>query len=690
MRLATLTLLTLPLLPAQPLYPWLESIAQRQLAARRDAVAALKTPDQIRARARDVRAKLTRWIGGLPAARTPLNPRVTGTLQRDGYRVEKILFESQPNFFVTASLYIPTTGKGPFPAVLQPTGHSVTAKARELYQSLSIGLVKYGFVVLTYDPLGQGERRIFFDPDLGDSKVGGTTIEHSMVGIQSLLGGESLARHMIWDGIRALDLLATRPEVDPARLGVSGCSGGGTLTAYIAALDDRVKVAAPSCYITAWEEQLPGTGPQDAEQQFPDQFLEGFNHGDFLIATAPKPYLIASTTEDFFPLAGARRTYEEAKEIYNRFGAEDKIAWFTAPGGHGMRADTRAAVYAWMRKWLANTPGPAPEPQFTVELEEDLNVTPTGQLSTSLGGETASTLSRKRLAALTPQTSDLPQSIRALTRFQPPAAPLPVRQSGNTFQFDPEPGRTVTATLHQPAQSRGLFLAAGPNAAADLVAAGYSALELNLALTAETPDRREKALWLALMVGRTAIGLRMADIAAALDLLAQRGLLPPAGLPAFARGNACIAFLHAAALDPRLNQLILEDLPPTYRQIAALPVHRNIFDLVVPDVLKHYDLPALAAHIAPAPSPSAAPSRLPPPSLSPPPTSASSAAASSLPSPKPTSRADGLLHSFWNVIHPPGCGAGRGHHGVKNRRAFCQRGYPRLTPRHRRAGRARP
>ena len=612
-----------PMLTAQALYPWLEAIAQRQLAERKQTVAALRTPEEIRARARQVRANLTRWIGGLPSERTPLNVQRTGVIEHPDYRVEKLVFESQPRFFVTANLYIPKTGRGPFPAVLQPTGHSLTAKARELYQSLSIGLVKYGFVVLTYDPLGQGERRIFFDRDLGDSKVGGTTVEHQMVGVQALLGGESIARQMIWDGMRGLDLLQARPEVDGARLGVSGCSGGGTLTAYIAALDDRVKAAAPSCYITSWEDQLPGTGPQDAEQQFPDQLRDGFDHGDFLIAMAPKPYLICSTTEDFFPLSGARRTYEEAKGIYNRFGAEDKIAWFTAPGGHGMRADTRGAVYAWMRKWLQNTPGPAPEPVFTVELEEDLNATPTGQVSTSLGGETASTQNMRRLAALRQEAPDLPAAVRRLTRYLAPAGNPAVASLEMTeedglrverLNYEPEAGRKVPAVLYQPRQSRGTVLAvdaSGKSAASAkaLAAAGYTVLAIDAAGIGETADRKgsysaewfpqDKAIWLALMVGRTITGLRMADLTAGLDVLAGRNLLPAAGVTGFARGNPGAAMLQAALLDRRLARLVLEDPPPPFRTIGTTPIQRQIFDVVVPEALKHYDLPGVAAALAP-------------------------------------------------------------------------------------------
>jgi len=598
------------MLSAQDPYPWLQDIAQRQLARRKEAVAQLTTPDQIRQRAQQVRANLLKWIGGLPAQRTPLNIQRTGVIEHPDYRVEKIIFESQPRFFVTANLYTPKTGNGPYPAVLQPTGHSLTAKARELYQSLSIGLVKYGFVVLTYDPLGQGERRIFFDRDLNDSKVGGTTVEHQMVGVQSLLGGESIARPMIWDGIRGLDLLQSLPQVDPARIGVSGCSGGGTLTAYLAALDDRVKAAAPSCYISSWEDQLKTAGPQDAEQQFPDQLLDGFDHGDLLIAMAPKPYLICSTTEDFFPLSGAKRTFEEAQRIYNRFGAEDKIAWFTAPGDHGMRADTRSAVYAWMRKWLQNKPGPAPEPAFTVELEEDLNASKSGQV----GGETASTLNIKRLTAITPVAADLPSQIRALTRYQPQSGPLQI-QSTNTgsLSFEAEPGRRVPARLYKPANANGRVVLAAASAAAaqQLAATGYTVLALDVALTGETAHRagsysdgwfpQDKAIWLTLMVGRTVTGLRITDIVRALDVLDALKIKSPDGVIGFAHGNPGVALLHAAVLDPRLTRLVLEDLPPAYKTLAATPIHRQIFDVVIPNVLKHYDLPDLAAHLAPRP-----------------------------------------------------------------------------------------
>jgi dienelactone hydrolase len=608
----------------------LQRIASGQLSARKQRIAAIQTREQQEKRRAEVRENILRMIGGLPADRTPLNLRRMGRIDRGDYRVEKIIFESQPKFYVTANLYIPQTGKPPYPAVVHPTGHSVSAKARAFYQTLSLGLVKHGFVVLTYDPLGQGERRIFYDRDLEDSKVGGTTVEHQMVGIQALLAGQSLARDMIWDGMRAIDLLQSLPEVNPKRVGVTGCSGGGTLTTYLASLDTRLQAAAPACYISSWEDQLEGTGPQDAEQQFPDLLKLGLDHADFVAAFAPKPYLICSTEEDFFPLAGARKTFEESKRIWGLFEAGDRIAWAVGPGGHGMPLNVREAIYGWMKRWLKDEPGPAPEPAFETEYEEALLCTPTGQLATSLGGETASTVVMRRLAGLSPRrpVAGIADKVTRLTRYQPSKEPLRAESRGEDRQegyrterlvYDAEPGRQVPALLLQPdaGRSRGktaLYVdEAGKSApgAAELASLGYTVLSIDTAGRGETGGRwdsysdswfaGDKVTWLALMVGRPLVGLRMQDIIRGLDLLEQRNLLGAGGCLGFGRGMAAVDLLHAAALDTRFSALALEGGLVSYQAIARSPIHRRIFDAIVPGVLPEYDLPDLAASLAPRP-----------------------------------------------------------------------------------------
>lgn len=633
--------------PNEMLRSYLTGIAKKQISSHREAVAELRSPQQIQEAGQRARQLLKTMIGGLPTERTPLNLQRTGTIDRGDYRIEKIVFESSPRFYVTANLYVPQTGSGPFPAVLHPTGHSTAAKARAFYQTLSLGLVKQGFIVLTYDPLGQGERRLFYDSDLADSKVGGTTVEHDMVGMQSLLAGESIARYMIWDGIRALDLLASLPQVDARRLAVAGCSGGGTMTAYIAALDDRIQAAASACYITDWEDQLQGTGPQDAEQEFPDQLKLGFNHIDFILAFAPKPYLVCNTEQDFFPLSGARRTVDEAKRLYSALGVPDRIGWAVGPGGHGMPPVVREAVYGWMKHWLKDGPsGPAAEPKFQTEFEQDLYVTNTGQVSTSLGGETASSENSRRYSTLVPPRQTprsmadldgvrrvLVEKIASVTRFERQAGKISYRKEppqvrdGYTLTpmwLDLAEGRQLFAELLEPeaAHTRRktiLYLdEAGATAAARengsgaaLARLGYRVFALDLSGMGATTSRwggyasawfgQEKTAWLALMVGRPLVGIRMDDIGRGLDALAESDLLFDNRAMAFASGAAAVPLLHRAVLDTRLSHLLVEGGLISYAAMSAAPVHRQMFEAVVPNVLGSYDLPDLVAALAPRP-----------------------------------------------------------------------------------------
>lgn len=628
----------------EQLRDWLQALALRQLEARGGEVSRITTRAQAEARSRQVRAMLLRMLGGLPPERTPLNLRTIGVIHRGDYRVEKLVYESLPRFYVTANLYVPQAGRGPFPAVLQPTGHSTAAKSRAFYQTLALGLVKNGFVVLTYDPLGQGERRLFYDLDLGDSKIGGTTVEHQMVGIQSLLAGESIARYMVWDGIRSIDVLASLSQVDRAHIGVAGCSGGGTLTAYLAAIDDRLQAAAPACYITAWEEQLRGTGPQDAEQQFPDQLKEGLDHADFATAFAPRPYLQVNTEEDFFPLAGARRAFAEGKRIYDLFDAGDRISWAVGPGGHGMPQVVREAIYGWMNQWLKGGPaGPLPEPAFQTEYEDTLYCTATGQVATSLGGETASTMNLQRFAQKQPDRPVLASradldglrarvrgAIGGLTRYEAERGPVRVkigsaaRREGYSLRrltYDAPGGRTVPAQLALPDTPRGkavllVFEAGGaaalrPGAAGDTLArlghpvlavdaAGFGSTSAKWQSYAEDWFGPDKLAWLALMTGKPLVGLGIEDILGGLDVLADQQLLG-AGCIGFARGLPGVALLHAAALDARLAEVIVEGGLTSYEAVAHAPIHRRIMAGVVPGVLGRYDLPDLAACLAPRP-----------------------------------------------------------------------------------------
>ncbi len=363
----------------------LEAQANARFAERKIEVAAIRTPEEIRGRKARMSAWLEKSLGKWPE-RTPLNPKVTGSFEGDGYRVEKVVFESRPNHHVTAALYLPKDAPTPYPGVLIPCGHSANGKAAETYQRASILIAKNGMAALCYDPLGQGERVQVLD-DKGKSPLPGSTTEHTMAGIGSILIGRQFATDRIWDGLRAMDYLASRPEVDAMRLGCTGNSGGGTLTSYLMAIDDRIAVAAPSCYLTTLERLFATIGPQDAEQNITGQVAAGFDHADFLTLRAPKPTLICVATRDFFDIDGAWTTFREAKRLYGQLGYGERVELFEYDDTHGFSKPRREAAMRWLRRWLVGKNDSPKEPDFPIATDAQLQVTKIGQVLTEFPGE---------------------------------------------------------------------------------------------------------------------------------------------------------------------------------------------------------------------------------------------------------------------------------------------------------------
>jgi cephalosporin-C deacetylase-like acetyl esterase len=334
--------------------------------------------------------------------KTPLNAKTTGILERETFLVEKIIFESQPGFYITAGLFIPKVRQQPAPAVIYACGHTELGFRSETYQHVILNLVEKGFIVLAFDPAGQGERLLYPDPETAKSKIGGSTAEHSYAGIQSLLKGTSLTDYFIWDGLRVLDYLETRKEVDMKRVGMTGRSGGGTQTAQIAACDDRIYAAAPENYITSFKRLLQSIGPQDAEQN-PYRFIQkGFDHADYLHARAPKPLLILTTTNDFFSIQGARETFAEVRKAYIAMEKPDNIRMTEDTGSHESTKNNREALYAFFQKHL-DLPGNSSDNVTTPFTVKELQVTPSGQVVTSYKGETIFSLNKK-LVTGTPKT----------------------------------------------------------------------------------------------------------------------------------------------------------------------------------------------------------------------------------------------------------------------------------------------
>jgi cephalosporin-C deacetylase-like acetyl esterase len=618
--------------------------AQAQVAARKNSVNP-RTLDAIARRRQYVRERILRAIDGLPE-KTALNPKTVGTLERQGYRIDKVIFESQPNFYVTANLYVPSAHDPPFPCVLFPLGHELGGKAHGTWQQLLGTLARMGFLCLAWDPVGQGERVQIYDPDLQGSKLRGSTTEHTMLGIQCLLTGQHIARYTISDGIRALDYLLSRKEADPERVICTGNSGGGTHTAYLAAVDDRIKVAAPSCYITSWHWMLKTLGPQDAEQTFPGWLGDGLDYPDFIYAFAPKPYLILSAIRDFFPIDGARETFAEARELYAAVGEASKLSFFEADDGHGYTLSRRMAAYEWFARWQ-HPSGAVPTTEATIapEASQTLDCTPTGQVFTSLGGETVFTLNRARAHQLARNRARLSgaadlkayqERIRraAIARSGykqatgPPPAVIPygkIMKTGYVIEklvYDSQTGIQIPSLLYMPTTGAarhpavvlvdGVGKSAAKAAAEQFASAGTAVLAVDLRGMGETKPAADlndtesyryfgdyEDAMTAIMLNRTLVAMRAGDVLRGIDLLASRSDVDASRISGIGRNSGTLPLLFAAVFDVRLRAISLEQMLASYEAVTSNGMHRLVFEHIVPGALIDFDLPDLVAALAP-------------------------------------------------------------------------------------------
>jgi cephalosporin-C deacetylase-like acetyl esterase len=616
-----------PILPSGELRDefarYLTTEAEKHWRARSAKVAALRSPAQVEERQRYIRRTLLEAIGGFPA-KTPLNARITGGFTRNGYRVEHLIFESQPKFFVTANVYVPTDAKPPFPAILGVAGHSATGKAIATYQQAWIGMVKRGFLVVAFDPPGQGERSEYFDAALGKSSVGIGTGEHNMAGPQTLLTGGTLARYEVWDGIRAFDYLLTRKDVDPKRIGVAGNSGGGTQSAYLAVFEPRLAACVISCYMTDWAKLWTKPGPQDAEQNFPGFLSAGLNFGDFMIAFAPKPVTMLTGIRDYFPIEGARDTYAEAKRVFEVLDAPGRAGYFEYDDEHGWHKPRREATYRWLTKFLQGKEDDSSEAVIEPEPENLLNATPTGQVSTSFGGETVQSLNlkiaEKLFAGRTAAHIAEPEKLRAVVarRLRMPAragVPKVTAVRPDSLLIESEPGIRIPARLFVPSgpgkHPAMIYVNSGGKSAnpahiESLRHRGYVVLAIDPRGWGESGPGNEsggssasRLAQRAMLIGKPLAGMQVYDVLASFDYLVSRQDVDPSRVGIRGFGSGGVIALLAGALEPAVATITSEGAVASYMAIARAKTHAGLTDIIVPGVLSDFDLPDIAGLIAP-------------------------------------------------------------------------------------------
>jgi dienelactone hydrolase len=613
-----LTVMTPEEQPKHMMRAYLDGIAQGHFANRAARFETLSTPEAIAAYQAAMRDFFVTQLGGFPS-RTPLNARTVGEGEIAGVRYEKIIYESMPGYPVPGLLFLPDAAP-PYPAVIVPCGHSENGKAEAGYQRACILLAKNGIAAFTYDPIGQGERYYFLNED-GTPEVG-TTMHHTLMGVPAILTGTNIAMYRIYDGMRGIDYLVSRPEIDASRIGCTGNSGGGTLTSYIMALDERVAVAAPSCYLTSFPRLLDTIGPQDAEQNIFGQIAFGMDHADYVLMRAPKPTLICTATKDFFDISGSWDTFREAKRLYSTMGFAERVDLIEFGDGHGFSQPRREAMVRWMCRWLRGVDAPITETEVEVLTDAEALCTPEGHVVKLPDTRTYFDIIAERAAGLRDARTALePDALRVKVREiigarTHDALPEPemeergeiVHEGMNVKRWGihAEPGIVLPALDCAPASepARTVLYLGGEGKEAALkdgaiAAEGVRVVAVDLRGFGETQNDESAKGWdfhagpdwndyfRAYLLGKSYVGMRVDDI-----VQCVRALGGPVAI--HATGEATVSALHAAALYPELIEaVVLEGGIPSWQAVVETPRARRQLTNAVHGALAVYDLPDL-------------------------------------------------------------------------------------------------
>jgi hypothetical protein len=490
-------------------------------------------------------------------------------------------------------------------------------------------------VVLIYDPLGQGERLQYPNEQL-KSSVGVGVKEHLLCGNQQFLVGEFLGAWRAWDGIRALDYLLSRSEVDPKHVGVTGNSGGGTMTTWLCGVEERWTMAAPSCFVTTFRRNMENELPADTEQCPPRVLAMGLDHSDFIAAMAPKPVILLSQEKDFFDCRGTMEAYERLKRLYGLLGAEKNIGLFIGPRPHGYSIENREAMYRWFNGITGVSKATA-EPELTIEKEETLWCTPRGQV-VELKSRPVYSYTKEISQKLTQQRKSLAGD--ALRNAVLATLKLPERKAApdyrilrtvsgrryprkqfTTYVLESEPG--VQALVHmlgdealvaRPPQGKDravLYVAHQSSDAelreepliAELLKADPEAIFYACDVRGigdARPDTCGKDQFLqpygsdffyaihAIMLDYPYVGQKTHDLLCVLDWMKSNGHKE---VHLAAKGWGALPATFAAMLSPLVAQVTLKNALTSYAEVAESENYRWPLSSLLLDVLKSFDLP---------------------------------------------------------------------------------------------------
>ncbi len=597
---------------------------QNNVLAMRERDALPESLDAWASQKRILRNQLLKSWGGFPKDHCPLEPRILGTVKRDGYRIEKLLLQTRPGVLMTANAYVPD-GEGRRSAVLCVHGHWRLAKSEPVVQSRCIGLAKLGFFVLMVDCFGAGERGL--GPALGE-------YHGEMVAATLYPTGLPLSGLQVYENMRAVDYLQSRPEVDPERIGITGASGGGNQTMYAGAFDERFKCVVPTCSVGTYQSYL---GAACCMCEVVPAAMSYTEEWGVLSLVAPRGLMLINASRDSFQfsIGEAKKSLEKAKHVFRLFNVEENARHATFESKHDYNQPMREAMYGWMTRHLKGEGDGSPidEPEFETEEAEVLRCFPGDSRPESFvtlpqfaAAQGRMILERRPLpkhpehweAEETKMRESLPRALGRFPRRSPLNAQVttdddPKKQS---IEFNPERGITVFATRTiTDGKRKGLAVlldldngrkASTSSLGSELLKSGWDVVTADLRATGATTNRGDSigrapdhnsgewSLW----AGRPLLGQWIHDVVRLLDTVDEHAGGPPETTAVIGVGSASLVALGAAALDPRIDRVATVGGLASY--ISDVPYEKQRLGIMVPDILRTVgDIPHLASLAAP-------------------------------------------------------------------------------------------
>ena len=609
----------------------LTRIVDRQFAVRDSLLSTLESVEDWEQRSMEIKEAMRSWAGSFPK-KTPLNSRITGRLEREEYIVEKLLFESRPGNIVSANVYLPRDISTPRPAILNVIGHTAIGKADERYQNLGISQAKKGFIALVMDGLGQGERQIDDYAPWG----GAPGNAHRILGTQAFISGTHVFNFMIWDVIRAIDYLVSRPYVDASRIGITGSSGGGMLSTYILPLEDRISVSVPTCNPNTWSHRVHANLATDHEQIFFGAFEHAIDpRGDPLFAHPPKPLLINATTDDNYnPPRGVWELNTWLFKYYSAHGVPEKLSTSMVDAGHDYNQEQREITMSWMLRWMVGDASGFREEDNTLEEEKDLWASRNGSVYNESGAQMPRewildylyknksnwepVITNHALKTHKDVMSELILEVlnMNLEKIDVNGSLITTREVGDvvvkSYTLTPEEGIVLPAVLltsdkNEP--NRDIILYVNQNGKSDildeldiikeLLKEGYALFAVDLRGSGETSPDMSWTFW-DFLAGKPIFGQRVLDVLATLKWLKESDI-EAHSINLWGKDIGALYGAFASVLSDDIAGLLLEKPLLSFESVAqvTIPQYRN--EIMLPDILEKFDMTQVYQALIPRP-----------------------------------------------------------------------------------------